>query len=67
MTLKKKAHNFFKKMAINTIRARRMRAAQFVAYHLVHNNKDFRDSSPYELAQRIAKRGTVEEILGSIK
>jgi len=67
MTLKKKAHNFFKKVAINLIRARRMQAAQYVAYHLVHNNKDFRDSSPYELAQRIAKRGTADEILSSIR
>lgn len=67
MTLKKKAHNFFKKVAINIIRSRRMQAAQYVAYHLIHTNKDFRNESPYELAQKIVKRGTADEILSSIK
>lgn len=64
--MKGKTKRFFRRMVVSAIRARRMQAATYVAYHLVHTNKDFRDTSPYELAQKIAKGHTTEEILKAI-
>ena len=56
MTLKRKVRNYFKKMAINIIRAQEYRAAEQTAAWLIANNDDFRGVSSIDLTNAIRSK-----------